>query len=69
VMLIVCLSCHFDMGKSLYHGGGGTPFGILNDTCMLTITRTYLGPKLSNMWFQYSYSRGVRHSTYDLSSI
>jgi hypothetical protein len=41
-MLIVCLSCHFGMGKRY-------PVGVLNDTCMLTMTRTYLGPKLSSM--------------------
>jgi hypothetical protein len=68
-MLIVYLSCYFDMGNFLYHGVGGTLFGFLDDTCMLTMTRIYLGPKLSSMWFRYSYSRGMRHSTYGLSSI
>jgi hypothetical protein len=36
---------------------------------MLIMTRTYLGPKLSSMRFSYSYSRGMRFSTYDLLSI
>jgi hypothetical protein len=30
------------------------PIHVLNDTCMLTMTRTYLGPKLSSMRFRYS---------------
>ena len=68
-MLIVCLSCHFGMGMLLYHGAGGTPLAVLDDTCILTMTRTYLGPKLSSMRFRYSYSRGMRFSTCDLSSI
>jgi hypothetical protein len=68
-VFIVCLSCHFDMGAHLYHWAGGTLFGVLNDTHMLTMTRTYLGPKLGNMWCMYSYLRGVRLSIYDLSII
>jgi hypothetical protein len=67
-MLIVCLSCHFGMGMLLYHGAGGTPLAVLDDTCIFTMTRTYLGPKLSSMRFRYSYSRGMIFSTCDLSS-
>ena len=52
-----------------YHRARGTPLAVLNDTCILTMTRTYLGPKLSSMRFRYSYSRGMRFSTCDLSSI
>jgi hypothetical protein len=44
------------------------PVGILDDTCMLTMTRTCLG--LSRLaLFKYSYSRDMKFSTYDLSSI
>jgi hypothetical protein len=45
------------------------PVGVLNDTCMLTMTRTCLGPKSSSMRFGYSYSRDMRFSTYGLTSI
>jgi hypothetical protein len=45
------------------------PIGVLDDTCMLTMTRTYLGPKSSSMRFRYSYSRDMRFSTCGLSSI
>ena len=73
-MLIVCLSCHFGMGLLLDRStsiswGRRYPVGVLDDTCILTMTRTYLGPKLSSMRFRYSYSRGTRFSTCDLSSI
>ena len=73
-MLIVCLSCHFGVGLHLYervlpyHGARGTPLAVLDDTCILTMTRTYLGPKLSRMRFRYSYSRGMRFSTCDLQA-
>jgi hypothetical protein len=40
-MFIVCLSCHFGMGKLLYHGARGAPIDTLYDTIMLTITRIY----------------------------
>jgi hypothetical protein len=43
--------------------------GVLYDTCMLTMTRTCLGPKSSSMRFGYSYSRDMRFSTYGLISI
>jgi hypothetical protein len=43
---------------------------VLDDTCMLTMTRTCLGPKSSSMRFGYSYfSWDMRFSTYDLLSI
>jgi hypothetical protein len=45
------------------------PVGVLDDTCMLTMTRTCLGPKSSSMRFGYSYSRDMRFLTYDLLSI
>jgi hypothetical protein len=40
-MFIVYLSCHFGMGKLIYHGARGTPVDALYDTYMLTMTRTY----------------------------
>jgi hypothetical protein len=42
--------------------------GILDDTCMLTMTRSCLEPKSIGI-VKYSYSRDMRFSTYDLSSI
>jgi hypothetical protein len=45
------------------------PVGVLDDTCMLNMTRTCLGPKSSSMMFGYSYSRDMRFSTYGLTSI
>ena len=42
---------------------------VLDDTHILTMTRTYRDPKLSSMRCGYSFSRGMRFSTYDLSSI
>ena len=46
-MLIVCLPCHFDYGIALVSCARGTPLAVLNDMQILTVTRTYLGPKLS----------------------
>jgi hypothetical protein len=42
-VFIVCLSYHFDM--SLFHviGHGGTPLAVLDNTCILTMTRACLG--------------------------
>jgi hypothetical protein len=40
------------------------PIGILDDTCMLTMTRTCLGPKSSSMRFGYSYFTG--HEIFNL---
>ena len=42
---------------------------VIVDTYILTMTRTYWDPKLSSMRFRHSFSRGMRLSTYDLSSI
>ena len=42
---------------------------VLNDTRILTMARTYLDPKLSSMRFRHLYSRGMRLSTCDLSSL
>ena len=42
---------------------------VLDDTHILTMTRTYSDPKLSSMRCGYSFSRGMRFSTYDLPSI
>jgi hypothetical protein len=47
-VFIVCLSCHFDVTVSI-SSGRRYPIGILNDTCILTMTRTYLGPKSISM--------------------
>jgi hypothetical protein len=66
---IVCLSCHFDVGIVSMLSGKRYPIVVLDDTCMLIMTRTCLGPKSSSMRFGYSYSQDVRFSTYDLSSI
>ena len=50
--------------------GQGVPrAAVLDDTHILTLTRTYMDPKLSSMRCRYSFSRGMRFSTYDLSSI
>jgi hypothetical protein len=68
-VFIVCLSCYFDVGLFHVIGHGGTPLAVLDDTRILTMTRTCLGPKQSSMRFGYSYSRDTRFSTYDLSSI
>jgi hypothetical protein len=45
------------------------PVGVLDDTCMLTMTRTCLGPKSSSMRFGYLYSWDMRFSTYGLTNI
>ena len=42
---------------------------VLDDTHILTMTITYRDPKLSSMRCRYSFSRGMRFSNYDLSSI
>jgi hypothetical protein len=43
-VFIVCLSCHFDEGLFHVIGQGGTPLAVLDDTCILTMTRASLGP-------------------------
>ena len=40
-MLIVCLPCHFGYGKAPVPCARGTPLAVLNDTHVLTMTRTY----------------------------
>jgi hypothetical protein len=45
-MFIVCLSCHFGMGKLPSHGARGTLVDALYDTIMLTMTRTYFVTKV-----------------------
>jgi hypothetical protein len=42
-VFIVCLSCHFDIGLFHVIGHGGTPLAVLDDTCILTMTRALLG--------------------------
>ena len=68
-MLVVCLPCHFDMAILPYHRARGTPLAVLNDTHVLTMTRTYLDPKLSMHEKWPSYSRDMRLPTYIPSSI
>jgi hypothetical protein len=43
-MFIVYLSCHFDVGLLHVIGQGCTPLAVLDDTCILTMTRACLGP-------------------------
>ena len=68
-MLIVCLPCHFGYGKAPVPCVKGTPLAVLNDMQILTMTRTYLGPKLSMHEEWPSYSRDMRLPTYISSSI
>ena len=42
-VFVVCLSCHFDVGMFHVIGHGGTPLVVLDDTCILTMTRACLG--------------------------
>jgi hypothetical protein len=42
-VFIVRLSCYFDVGLFHVIGHGGTPLVVLDDTCILTITRACLG--------------------------
>jgi hypothetical protein len=42
-VFIVCLSYHFDVGLFHVIGHGGTLLAVLDDTCMLTMTRACLG--------------------------
>jgi hypothetical protein len=62
-VFIVCLSCHFDVGLFM-SSGKRYPIGVLDDTCMLTMTRTCLGPKSSSMRFGSSYFTG--HEIFNL---
>jgi hypothetical protein len=43
-VFIVCLSHHFDVGLFHVIRQGGTPLAVLDDTCVLTMTRACLGP-------------------------
>jgi hypothetical protein len=67
-VFIVCLSCHFDMGQFSYHRAGGTllVFSMIH-VCLQWQELTWDLRQLA--WFKYSYSRDMRFSTYDLSSI
>jgi hypothetical protein len=38
-VFIVCLLYHFDVGLFHIIGQGGTPLAVLDDTCILTMTR------------------------------
>jgi hypothetical protein len=67
-VFIVCLSCHFDVGQFPYHRAGGTPLAFtMIHVCLQWQELTWDLSRLA--WFKYSYSRDVRFSTYDLSSI
>ena len=68
-MLIVCLPCHFGYGKAPVPCARGTPLAVLNDMKILTMTRTYLDPKLSMHEVWPSFSRGMRLTTYTSSNI
>jgi hypothetical protein len=67
-VFIVCLSCHFDVGKFPYHREGGTPLAF--SMIHVCLQWQELTSDLSRLaWFRYSYSRDMRFSTDDLSSI
>jgi hypothetical protein len=42
-VFIVCLSCYFDVGLFHVIGNVGTPLAVLDDICILTMTRACLG--------------------------
>jgi hypothetical protein len=56
-LVILMWTCSMSSGKRY-------PIGVLDDTCMLTMTRTCLGPKSSSMRFGYSYFTG--HEIFNL---
>jgi hypothetical protein len=56
-LVILMWACSMSLGKRY-------PVGFLDDTCMLTMTRTCLGPKSSSMRFGYSYFTG--HEIFNL---
>jgi hypothetical protein len=65
---IVCLSCYFDVGQFPCHQAGGTPLAF--SMIHVCLQWQELAWDLSRLaWFKYSYSRDMRFSTYDLSSI
>jgi hypothetical protein len=43
-VFIVCLSYHFDVGLFHVIGQGGILLAVLDNTCILTMTRACLGP-------------------------
>src|SRR3954471_12050013 len=63
-MLIVFLPCHFGYGKAPVPCARGTPLAVLNGMQILTMTRTYMGPKFSMHEVWPSYSRDMRLPTY-----
>jgi hypothetical protein len=65
---IICLSCHFDVGQFPCHQAGGTPLAF--SMIHVCLQWQELAWDLSRLaWFKYSYSRDIRFSTYNLSSI
>jgi hypothetical protein len=67
-VLIACLSCHFDVGKHPCHRVGGAP--LVFSMIHVCLQWQELTRDLSRLaWFRYSYSRDMRFSTCDLSSI
>jgi hypothetical protein len=45
-VFIVRMSCHFDVGLFHVIRQGGKPLAVLDDTCILTMTRACLGSKV-----------------------
>jgi hypothetical protein len=65
---IVYLSCHFDVGYFPCHWSRGTPLAF--SMIHVSLQWQELAWVLSRLaLFKYSYSRDMRFSTYDLSSI
>jgi hypothetical protein len=65
---IICLSCHFDVGQFPCHRVGGTTLAF--SMIHICLQWQELAWDLSRLaWFKYSYSRDMRFSTYDFSSI
>jgi hypothetical protein len=65
---IASLSCHFDVGQYPYHRTEGTPLAFsMIHVCLQWQELTWDLSRLA--WFKYSYSRDMRFSIYDLSSI
>jgi hypothetical protein len=56
-LVILMWDCSMSSGKRY-------PVGVLDATCMLTMTKTCLGPKSSSMRFGYSYFTG--HEIFNL---
>jgi hypothetical protein len=65
---IVCLSYHFGVGQFPYHRAGGTLLAF--SMIQVGLQWQELAWDLSRLaWFKYLYSRDMRFSTYDFSSI